>query len=138
MSMDSVPGFSVGVRKTQVTLTTPRACSISRCSLTAEEALALADHLTSAAVMVSIAEVRKSRLQAFARGTHEVRVEPGGAADDAAAESPEGGAGNKAFTGPIHLPRSRRDAALVQVLNETSRGLARLAEMVAQASERER
>lgn len=130
MSRRTVPGFSVSVRRTQVTFTTPRFSSIGRYALSADEAEALANKLRSAAFLAGLAEGRRSLLQAFVRGNYELTAELDGDEWWEAAGA-AGGASDRALNeGPIHLSEARRDAALVRVLNETSRILARLAQLV--------
>lgn len=127
MSRRVVPGFSVSVRRTQVTFATPRFSSIGRYALSADEAEALANELRSAAFLAGLAEGRRSLLQAFVRGNYELGEElEGDEWWDAAGSASE--VSDRAL--PMHLSQARRDAALVRVLNETSRVLARLAQLV--------
>lgn len=138
MSRRSVPGFSVSVRRTQVTFTTPRFSSIGRYALSADEAEDLANMLRWAAFLAGLAEGRRTLLQAFVRGNYELTPELNSDEwGDAAGTA--GGVSDRALNeGPIHLSQARRDAALVRVLNETSRVLARLAQLISGDSGRER
>lgn len=138
MSKRTVPGFSVSVRRTQVTFTTPRFSSIGRYALSADEAEALADMLRSAAFLAGLAEGRRALLQAFVRGNYELTSELDGDEWHEGAGSRQGSVAQALNGGPIHLSQARRDAELVRVLNETSRVLARLAQLVSGDSGRER
>lgn len=138
MSRRAVPGFSVSVRRTQVTFTTPRFSSIGRYALSADEAEALANKLQSAAFLAGLAEGRRSLLQAFVRGNYELTPELDGDEWWEAAGSANGVSDRALKEGPTHLSQARRDAALIRVLNETSRVLARMAQLVSGDLGRER
>ena len=124
-------GFSVGVRRSQVTLTTPRCSSIGQYGLTADEAEALADLLQSAAAVASLQELRASRQGAHrsiehtlaARKEMDEEVVP----TDAAANDSSTSEGEADVA---MLARVRRDAELAQILDETARLLAGLAQLV--------
>lgn len=133
-----MPGFAVGVRRNQVTLNTPRLSSISRYALSAGEAATLADLLWSASLLADIEENRNALLRAFTRGNRELHAAPDCDRRDLSGDGSEGVLSSDTGKVPVRLSRSRRDAELAQLLGETSRALARVAELLAADSGRER
>ena len=132
-----MPGFAVGVRRTQVTLSTPRLASISRYALSAGEAAMLADQLRSASFLAQLAESRRVLLDAFVRGNYELGEETGGSEWRSVAGRSEGSTSKDSDGGPGQLSRSRRIEELAGVLTEASRVLGRVAELVCAESGRE-
>lgn len=138
MTENVVPGFAVGVRRTQVTLSTPRLASISRYALSAEEAATLANLLWSASLLADIEENRNALLRAFARGNRELHAAADCDRPDLSGNGSEGVLSTDTGKLPVRLSRSRRDAELAQLLGETSRALSRVAQLLAADSGRER
>lgn len=138
MTEKVVPGFAVGVRRNRVTLNTPRLPSISRYALSAGEAARLANLLWSASLLANLEENRNALRRAFARGNRELHADPDCDRRDLPADGSEGVLSADTETLPVHLSRSRRDAELAQLLGETSRALAQVAELLSADSGRER